>query len=62
VTRELEIRLILGYSGLVDRHAVNWRPGWQRLANNFQPYPNGALCALCGDYFLARQAIVREQE
>ena len=48
VTRELEIRLILGYSGLVDRHAVNWRPGWQRLANNFQPYPNGALCPNSG--------------
>ncbi len=48
VTRELGIRLVLGYSGLIDRHAVNWRPGWQRLAGNFQPYPNGALCPNSG--------------
>ncbi len=44
VTRELGIRLILGYSGLIDRQAADTRSDWQRVNDRGVAYPNGALC------------------
>jgi hypothetical protein len=48
ITRELEIRLVLGYSGLIDYLAVNWRPGWQRVRADYTPYPSRAICPNSG--------------
>lgn len=44
VTKELGIRLVLGYSGLVDRQAAGMRSDWQRINDRGVAYPNGALC------------------
>jgi len=44
VTRELDIRFVIAYSGLVDFQAADWRSEWQRIGSNYSPYPNRALC------------------
>ncbi|MFN3653266.1 MAG: beta-galactosidase trimerization domain-containing protein [Armatimonadota bacterium] len=48
VTRELGIRLVLGYHGLVDQHAAEMRPDWMRVTYSAVPYPNRALCPNSG--------------
>lgn len=44
VTRELEIPLVLGSGGLIDRRAAETRPDWRRLDRYGHAYANRALC------------------
>lgn len=48
VTRELGIRFVIGYSGLVDHHAGETRPDWQRVRHGGLPYPARMLCTNSG--------------
>lgn len=48
ITRELGIRLVIAYSGLIDYRAAEWRPGWLRIKADYHPYPNQALCPNSG--------------
>lgn len=48
ITREMGIPLFVGYSGLIDARAGSHRPDWQRVASNYSPYPNRALCPNAG--------------
>ncbi|HTE18888.1 MAG TPA: alpha-L-fucosidase, partial [Armatimonadota bacterium] len=48
ITTELGIRLVLGYSGLIDYHAAGRWPHWLRLTTQHAPYPNRALCPNSG--------------
>lgn len=48
VTRDLGIRFIVAYSGLIDTQAANVRPDWQRVTAGGSPYPNRALCPHSG--------------
>lgn len=48
ITHEMGIRLILGYSGLVDYNAAATRMEWRRIGSNYGAYPNRALCPNAG--------------
>ena len=48
ITRELGIRFVVAYSGLIDFRAAEWRPGWLRIKSDYNPYPNRALCVNSG--------------
>ncbi|MGV3720775.1 MAG: alpha-L-fucosidase [Actinomycetota bacterium] len=48
ITRELGIRFVVGYSGLIDYLAADAHPGWLRMNSNYAPYPNRALCPNAG--------------
>jgi len=48
ITRELGIRFVVGYSGLIDYLAADAHSGWLRLNSNYAPYPNRALCPNAG--------------
>jgi hypothetical protein len=48
VTRSLGKRLILGYSGLVDFRAADYRHDWQRMRMDYVAYPNRGLCPNAG--------------
>src|ERR1051326_6231095 len=37
VTRELGIRFVVGYSGLIDMHAADWHPSWTRISSSYTP-------------------------
>lgn len=44
----LDIRFVLGYSGLIDLQASYWRSEWQRLTSSRMAYRNQALCPNSG--------------
>ena len=46
--RELGIRFVIAYNGLIDQQAAEWRPGWLRIRSDYSPYPNRALCVNSG--------------
>jgi hypothetical protein len=48
ITTALGIRLVLGYSGLVDRRAAGARSEWLRVSYGYNPYPSRALCPNSG--------------
>jgi glycosyl hydrolase family 42 (putative beta-galactosidase)/putative glycosyl hydrolase-like family 6 (GHL6) protein len=48
ITQEMGIGFVIGYSGLIDYQAANWRPDWQRVRADQSPYPNRALCPNSG--------------
>jgi hypothetical protein len=48
ITRELGIRFVIGYSGLIDYRAAEERSEWLRVGVNYTPYGNRALCPNSG--------------
>jgi len=48
ITRELGIRFVIAYSGLVDYQAANNRPDWLRVRSDGQPYQPRVLCPNTG--------------
>jgi hypothetical protein len=48
ITREMGIRFVIAYSGLIDRQAASWSPGWLRVRADHSAYPNRALCPNAG--------------
>lgn len=48
ITTELGQRFLLSYSGLIDYHAADTHPEWQRVRLDHTPYASRALCPNSG--------------